>query len=84
MSPIAPRSQDHQVFARHSKLAKFGTFPVPKDMNNTKKSAADAAAVATKIAAKVVAKKAAKQAAAEQAEVEAKKAVAVADKATKE
>ena len=53
MSPIAPRSQDHQVFARHSKLAKFGTFPVPKDMNNTKKSAADAAAVATKIAAKV-------------------------------
>eukprot|EP00964_Phaeocystis_antarctica_P154717 scaffold123555_cov72-Phaeocystis_antarctica.AAC.1 len=50
MSPIAPRSQDHQVFARHNKL---GTFPVPKDMNNTKKSAADAAAVAIKIAAKV-------------------------------
>ena len=40
--------------------------------------------VVTKIAAKVVAKKAAKQAAAEQAEVKAKKAVAVADKATKE
>ena len=81
MSPIAPRSQDHQVFARHNKI---GTFPVPKNMNNTKKSVADAAAVATKIAAKVVAKKAAKQAAAEQVEVEAKKAVAVADKATKE
>eukprot|EP00964_Phaeocystis_antarctica_P031138 scaffold17623_cov65-Phaeocystis_antarctica.AAC.3 len=56
-------------------------FPVPQDMINTKKSAA---AVATKIAAKVVAKKAAKQTAAEQAEVKAKKAVAVADKATKE
>ena len=50
MSPIAPRSQDHQGFARHNK---FGTFPVPKDMNSTKKSAADAAAVATKIAANV-------------------------------
>ena len=81
MSPIAPRSQDHQVFARHNK---FGTFPVPKDMNNTKTSAADAAAVATKTAAKVVAKRAAKQAAAERAEVKAKKAVAVAYKATKE
>ena len=81
MSPIAPRSQDHQAFARHSK---FGTSQVPKDMNNTKKSAADAATVATKFAAKVVAKKAAEQAAAEQAEVKAKRAVAVADKATKE
>ena len=81
MSSIAPRSQDHQGFAQHNK---FGTFPVPKDMNSTKKSAADAAAVATKIAAKVVAKKAAKQAAAEQAEVKAKKAVAVADKETKQ
>ena len=50
MSPIAPRSQDHQVFAPHNK---FGMFPVPKDMNSTKKSAADAAAVATKIAANV-------------------------------
>ena len=44
-----PRSQDHQVIARHNK---FGTFPVPKDMNNTKKSATDAKAVATRIAAK--------------------------------
>ena len=50
MSPIAPRSQDHQVFAPHNK---FGMFPVPKDMNSTKKSAADAAAVTTKIAANV-------------------------------
>ena len=50
MSPIAPRSQGHQVFAPHNK---FGMFPVPEDMNNIKKSAADAAAVATKIAAKV-------------------------------
>ena len=50
MSSIAPRSQAHQVFASHNK---FGTFPVPEDMNNIKKSAADAAAVATKIAAKV-------------------------------
>ena len=50
MSSIAPRSQDHQGFAQHNK---FGTFPVPKDMNSTKKSAADAAAVATKIAANV-------------------------------
>jgi len=73
---------DHQGFAQHNK---FGTFPVPKNMNNSKKSVADAAAVATKIAAKVMAKKAAKQAAAGQAEVEqqAKQAVAVADKATK-
>ena len=81
MSPIAPRSQDHQVFARHNK---FGTFPVPMDMNNSNTSAADATPVATKIAAKVVAKKAAKQAAVEHAEVKAKKVVAVADKATKE
>ena len=51
MSSIAPRSQAHQVFAWHNK---FGTFPVFKDMNNTKNSAADAAAVATKIAANQV------------------------------
>ena len=51
MSSIAPRSQAHQVFASHNK---FGTFPVLKDMNNTKNSAADAAAVATKIAANQV------------------------------
>ena len=51
MSSIAPRSQAHQVFASHNK---FGTFPVLKDMNNTKNSAADAATVATKIAANQV------------------------------
>ena len=54
-------SQDHEVFARHTK---FGTFQVPKSfLNNTKKSAADAAAMAAKQAAKLRARQAAKQAA---------------------
>ena len=44
------RAQDHKIIARHDK---FGTFPVPEVMNNTTKSAADAAAaVTTKTVAK--------------------------------
>jgi hypothetical protein len=46
------RAQDHKIIARHDK---FGTFPVPEVMNNTTKSAADAAAVTTKTVAKVAA-----------------------------
>ena len=68
LASAVPRSQDHQVFTQH----KFGTFLVPKEFMNTKKSAADATVVATKQAAKhaakKAAKKAAKQAAAEQTE----------------
>ena len=60
IAPAVPQSQD-QVFAQHNK---FGTFFVPKEFMNTKKSAADATAVAIK--------QAAKQAAAEQAEAKQK------------
>ena len=64
LASAVSRSQDHQVFTQH----KFGTFLVPKEFMNTKKSAADATAVATKQAAKKAAKKVAKQPAAEQTE----------------
>ena len=87
MRPAGPKSQDHQVFARHNT---FGTCPVPKPvLNTTKKRTADAAAAVTKQKANIAVKKAAKQAIAEQDEVtqktkEKKKAQATKEEATKE
>ena len=83
MRPAGPKSQDHQVFARHNT---FGTCPVPKPvLNTTKKRTADAAAAVTKQKAKIAVKKAAKQAAAETAEAKQKaKKKKKKDKATEE